>query len=280
MASRVTSAGSAKWEEVISPGNYPKIQIKIKEGLSIVRAFKVPAEDVFEFGNEVSNASTFDDGQHPVFTWCYISSVDLEPFAADGAVQFQQNSDGMTEPMIWLAIVTYETMKKAIATGQNSDNSNGADLYDGNVNITSEVMLLEGSGFKWVGDAVRIAESIQMPKTIPIIDRELRIPKVVYIPWAAIRACVGCVNSVAYMGAAPQTLLYLGAGIQFKKAFDGTMNFSISHKFKEKAFLDAVGAIVTWNHFYRKLTLDWKKTNPLVYYPVNFAAAGIISGVT
>ena len=284
--SRLTAAGDSIWEEIIYPGTYPKIKIKPREGLCVTRAFKVPADLIDVFGIECSNSTFVDQGRHPQFPNVYITDVDLDPFGEDGAVQMRQTGFNVTEPEYWMAVVNYECRKFSPVSGQSADNSNGADLLDGTVNVTSEVLLIDGAGFKWAGDTTNIAEHIQMPKTIPIIDREIKIPRLMLIPWVPIRACVGCVNKVAYSGALPETLLYLGASVGFRFAFDGSLTYSLTHKFKEKGFLvytdatETTTMVATWNHFYRKTDKLWKKTKPLVYTPIDFGAAGLIPGVS
>ena len=277
--SRVTLNGSYNWEEILSPGSYPKMKFTVGKGLTISRAFKVPSSDIVAFGNEVCNATTISDGQHPVFTQCYIVDVDIDPFnGGDNTIPYCQSSEGIVEPLFYTCVVNYEPLVLNIETNQKPENSNGADLYEGTVNVTSEVMLSGASAYSWEGETVRIGEDSQIPKVIPIIDREIRIPRATVIPWTAIRACVGCVNSIAYFGALPQTVLYLGANISFKRAFDGTMTYGLNHKFKEKAWLTELDGVAGWNHFYRKKDKRWKKTSPLVYQIANFRP--LMPGVT
>lgn len=275
---KVTLAGGADWCEISQPGLYPVFTVT-RDRSSGVRAFKVPDDRLNEFGEECMPQGT--PGQHPAASFLFVDEVSIQPFG-DGNVPYYQDSLGHIVPESWLCIVKYSQMVNNIIDfpgGQTPGpvNSDGADLYDGVINITNEVMMFEGDGYTWENETDRIAEIMQFPKIIPIVDRELRIPRVTTIPWPEIRPRIGCVNSSGYMGANKETLLYIAANIGFKRSFNGQMSYSIAHKFKERRIRHK-GNVYGWNHFWDPKTQDWRKTDPTVYSLSSFST--LIPGVT
>lgn len=284
--SKVSRTGTENWEEVISPGQYPSYDVN-REGTTVTRAFKVPAEELNEFGYECMPPGM--PGEHPNIPYVFVDSVSVNPFN-DGNTHWYQHELGYTEPGYYMCVVKYSRIVNDITSGTpggpenptpEPGNSNGADLYDGEINVTNEVMLLESDGFKWAGDANKISERMMIPKLITIIDRSINIPRVASIPWTEINRCNGRVNSTSYMNVQAEQLLYCGAQIKFKRSFDGSMSFGISHKFKQKSVNVSTGAstssTVGWNHFYDTKTETWKKTDKPVYVKVSFV--GLLPGV-
>jgi hypothetical protein len=276
--SKVSRTGDANWEEVIAPGQYPNYDVN-RDGVVVTRAFKVPAEELNDFGGECMPPGL--PGEHPGIDFIFVDTVGITPFS-DGNIHWYQHDSGYTEPGFYMCVVRYSRMINDIGTGGTSDNSNGADLYDGEVNITNEVMLLESDGFKWAGDTKKISERMMIPKIIPVIERTINIPRVIVIPWGVINAANGKVNSASYMGVPSEQLLYCGAQVKFKRAFDGVMSFGISHKFKQKSISVSTGpstsTVVGWNHFYDTVDETWKKTDKPVYVKAPFF--GLLPGVT
>lgn len=278
--SAVVLGGLENWEEVLSPGNYPKMTADRDRGAKFIRAFKIHADELSYFAFEALGGSGTLPGVHPAYTAMRVENLDAEPFAGDNAIGFRQRSEGFTEPIYFLIIVTYSPMSFKVPGGDPGETPEpgGEDLYDGSINVSSEVVLTESASFKWEGDSVRIPEHMQLPIIISIVDREINIPRVNSIPWAAIRACVSTVNIATYMGVPAESMLYLGAGVRFKRLFDGSMNWGLTHKFKEKTLNTVLDGRVGWNHAFRASDGRWKRTEPLFYKKTNMAA--LIPGVS
>lgn len=266
--SKLVFGGTALWEEIVSPQTSPTYQIN-RDGVSCTRYFRIKLDQLDDFADELF-PNTDAPGLHPLVPSLYVDTADISPFNNDGG-DFYSDSDGIMLPEYFLASVSYSKFMQEITEGTN------ADLLDGSVNISNEVLMLPGTGFKWDGTADKCPETTHLPKIVPIIDREINLPYVYAIPWTQIRACVGCVNDDTLFGAIAETLLYQGCCVKFKMSFNGTVRYGLSHKFKERRVKIGGGSIGGWNHFYRKSSETFEKTDPLAYDPVDFT--GLIPGV-
>jgi hypothetical protein len=266
VGSQLVAGGVSNWCEMINVGVAPTYDVNSSSVIN-QRLFKVPRERLNEFGGEAFQGGL--RGRHPMIGYLFIDDVKVMPFA-DGMTKWYQTPEGVVEPEYWLCTVTYRPLVNDYETISSSPtppsplNSNGADLYDGSIHVTNEVLMIEGDGVKWENQPKRIAIMVQLPKIIPIIDRVIRIPNVARIPWESIRTNVGRVNDSFYMNSEPETLLYVGARVSFRRLFNGLMNYNIEHHFKER-IVNIGTSKGGWNHFWDVATQTWRRTTPLIY---------------
>ena len=128
------------------------------------------------------------------------------------------------------------------------------------MDLAGEYMAIPDRRLQWQSDsAVPVPPGTMPTLRIPITEHQVTWHRVNDPPWDTIRDCIGAVNSVALMGAAPETLLFDGAKAdrQFKGLDDlqqPQFGWRITYTFREKSIktLDENQQDVTygWNHAY------------------------------
>ena len=123
-----------------------------------------------------------------------------------------------------------------------------------------EYMKPAGHQLQWQSDAAAPVPPETVPTLrTPIAEHCLTWHHVGGPPWAAIRGCIGAVNAVYFMGAAPETVLFDGAKAQ--RSFSGLdslqqpqFGWDVTYVFREKTIkvLDNNQQQLTcgWNHAY------------------------------
>jgi len=100
-----------------------------------------------------------------------------------------------------------------------------------------------------------LSADVPLTHTIPFTDHHLVWRQVVGPPWQAIRELQGTVNNDVFLGAAPGTLLFLGATTNkiFRGNFDDGVSpfcWEIAYHFRELAIKHG-GDVYGWNHIHR-----------------------------
>jgi len=117
---------------------------------------------------------------------------------------------------------------------------------------------ISGHVMYWASDAsLPVPPDVVPTIRVPITEHHITWHRVVNPPWQAIRESVGTVNALAFLGAAPETVLL--DGVSADKQFVGIDELSqpqfgwrIAYVFREKA-VKSGGAIYGWNHQFRSL---------------------------
>lgn len=187
-------------------------------------------------------------GAYPGVASLYVNSLHIEPLAEE-----QIPTCGN--------VIAYNKAKVSITYGKLEYPSE--NLVSRKWNYSAEFMTLPASSVKWEnGDAVE-NEEVSAAKLIPMIEHSLTRHRCPSIPWAAIKECVGKVNEIAldddiFVSVAEQTLLYLGASIDWTLSTDGTEVWTLEHRFQERRV--TVGASVYgWQHFWRPDQKQWQR---------------------
>lgn len=153
--------------------------------------------------------------------------------------------------------VDYELLDTALGRGDLPDPVEGTYLTY-RMDFGGEYLRVSGQSLSWQSDATLPVPPEAVPTLrVPIIEHHITWHRVVSPPWAAIRAATGAINVAAFLGAAPETLLFDGAAAV--KQFLGVdalqqpkWGWRITYVFRERAILWA-GTTCGWNHRYRAL---------------------------
>jgi hypothetical protein len=128
-----------------------------------------------------------------------------------------------------------------------------------------EYATLPGYGLRWESAAsVPVPPEAVPTVRVPIVEHHLTWHGVASPPWSAIRAAAGAINSMPFLGAAPETVLLDGAkAVPELAGFDSSggpqFAWRITYLFREKSiklFSADSGATYGWNHAYRGVPPD------------------------
>jgi hypothetical protein len=162
-----------------------------------------------------------------------------------------------------------------VIDGQNDDNLGGAFLWESSIDITSETATLPGHSFTWLDaggtpEARRVPDAVTFPAVLPVTNLTIDVPRVAVVPWAAIEAANGKLNSATYSRQPAETLMYMGASVKVQRSFNGSTMFGLSHRFKRRS--------IGWNFFWNPVAQAWRRTTPAVYATTSFS--DLIPGVS
>jgi hypothetical protein len=127
--------------------------------------------------------------------------------------------------------------------------------------LGGEYMTLSGQTMHWQSDGSLPVPPDAVPTLrAPIAEHHLTWHRVAAPPWTAIRHCAGTINQSAFVGAAPETMLFDGATAV--KQFLGVnelqqpqFGWKITYVFREKTIKTGYG-VFGWNHRYRCVPRD------------------------
>lgn len=130
--------------------------------------------------------------------------------------------------------------------------------------LGGEYKTLPGFSFHWasgirdaIGQLVPVAPEALPTVRRPVTEHQISWHRVVRPPWTAMRQWRGYVNSVAFMGAPAETVLFEGATAEREFISFGDLEYPefgwrIMYVFREKSIYDAATkAYYGWNHTYR-----------------------------
>jgi hypothetical protein len=97
-----------------------------------------------------------------------------------------------------------------------------------------------------------VGPDVQVGIVMPNIEHQLSWESVPFPPWSQIRRNVGKVNAYSFIGAAPETLLFLGVEASREMTTSGTRMWKLEYKMTEKNN-NAINPKnpYGWNHFLR-----------------------------
>jgi hypothetical protein len=174
------------------------------------------------------------------------NSPDPMPSCGGSVATYSGSESGMAE-------IQYRTLSY---DGEDADPS---DLLSRRYSIGGEFMSLPSNQVRWEyqapGETVQ-QEDISAGQVIPTIEHVISFHRLTSIPFAAIRANVGHLNDGVFEGAEDGCLMYLGAEIGFKLSTDGSISWTLEHRFSERAIdiANTTGAPLPqtyygWNYF-------------------------------
>ncbi len=187
-------------------------------------------------------------GLYPGSSILYVESLDIKPMAEE-----QQPTCGN--------VISYANADVSIKYGKLSYDPE--TLITRRWNFSGEFMTLPASSVKWDnGDAVE-NEEISAAKNIRMIEHSLTRQRATTIPWTAIKDCIGKINATAldngiFEDVAIESLLYLGASIDWTLDTAGNEQWTIEHRFQER-LIEHNGSFYGWNHFWRPDKKRWEK---------------------
>lgn len=141
---------------------------------------------------------------------------------------------------------------KGSQDGADKDGTKGSAFITHDVDIGAEFMTLDSLGFEWLdGDingSVVIPRNVTIGKVTPHIEHTLKL-KMRQPPWIGIRACIGTVNELEFVGVPPECMLFVGVAASWDLNEQGVGEWSCTYKFSEKrnGGTDDLG----WNHVWR-----------------------------
>lgn len=199
----------------------------------------------------------------PGYANMYVTSVECEPFnpVADHSPSFTDpqvdvNTYIGTEakPGKMLLEVRYRTLQQDLSGTpfQGNDIELPDDvLLDYTVNSGGEFMTFESSDLAW---ETRWENPVKTPATkrVSVTTHELTFYNVFYPPYTAIALAKGKVNSTAWLGFKPETLLFEGA--TFRRSWAGSdpaggsaWKWQMTYTFVERYVYEG-GVFYGWNH--------------------------------
>lgn len=185
-------------------------------------------------------------------------SIRIQPFG-DRITGPDALQEFTTSPEYTQAVLTirYATPKSAQSEEESDEEGDPVPFLRHRWSVGGEFLSLPASGLEWAGMSDVVPEDINAGIFVPTIEHEVRMPRVTFPPFAAIRDRVGTVNASAITfstGAIdPETLLFLGAEMEREVMSDGTRAWNIAYRFTERRVypqdqdVSAVG-FGGWNH--------------------------------
>lgn len=198
-------------------------------------------------------------GQYPTVSYLYADSLEIETFHPDPGWEMLCLGDVPTYFMA-KATIRYTRLPYEVST-----------LVTRNYSMGGEFLTTPSGTLKWEpgpdpqdGKIVE-QEEISAAKRIPLIVHSInwhRVPDAL-IPWAAIKANVGKVNdgdmnNAYFKNVADQTLLFVGAEMQWQFSTDGSQTWTLAYQFHERR-VQVGNNTYGWNHFQRPPGGEWRR---------------------
>ena len=120
--------------------------------------------------------------------------------------------------------------------------------------VGGQYLTLPNRSLQWASDLAVPSGPGRGGVFVPSIEHSITWPRLLQPPRAAIRSCVGTINSVAMQFSTGLInvgqLMFLGAESEQENLSNGTLATNLVYKFSERPLV--VGSTpITWNHFYR-----------------------------
>jgi len=242
----------------------PTLSFSAEGGPTAKRRFLVSYSDWQDFvASLIGSGGEFGvlKSTFPGYSDLYVTNVECEPFnpVADHSPSFTDpevdvNTYVGTEskPGKMLIEVRYRTLGKGVWATQFADLELPDDiLVDYTVDSGGEFMTFESSDLEW---ETRWENPVKAPATkrISITTHELTFYNVFYPPYTAIAQAKGKVNSTAWLGFQPETLLFEGA--TFRRSWAGVdvddgqaWQWQMTYTFVERYVYEG-GVFYGWNY--------------------------------
>lgn len=195
-------------------------------------------------------------GVYPGITFLYADAVEIEPFHPDPGLEMVCTGN----------TASYDFARVTIKYSRLPYES--STLITRRYSMTGEFMTLPSGLLRWEDQAVGKhinEEDVTAAKIIPSIEHSITWNRVLNsaIPWDAIKANIGKVNdgdldNAYFPSVTDETLLYLGAELNFTFSTDGSQVWTLEHRFQERRVKSGAD-VFGWNHFWRPSDSLWKK---------------------
>jgi hypothetical protein len=195
-------------------------------------------------------------GVFPGIAFLFCESIEAEPLHPDG--------DFSAAALAGASVATYANRAKVTINYSNLPYESDT-LLTRRFSFSGEFLTIPSAALKWEGGEVVQDEEISAAKIIPMIEHSITWHRVLEasIPWDDIKNDIGRVNESAIDNAyfdnvAAETLLYMGAELNFTYSTDGSKVWTLEHRFQERRVKIAED-VFGWNHFQRPSDGTWKK---------------------
>lgn len=186
----------------------------------------------------------------PGLPWLRTEKLRFEPFPNDKPAT--RNGTAPTYSTKAKVTINYRTPKF-------EEDDEAETFFTHRISIGGEFLTLPASGFKWSGETTTVQnDDLVAGKVIPTAEHQLTWDYVLTPPMATIRATIGKVNNAAFLGAAAETLLFLGADMEQETTTGGLRPWKVDYRMSER-LLKQGGASVGWNYFFRPDTGNFER---------------------
>lgn len=144
--------------------------------------------------------------------------------------------------------LAYDLCRATIEYRTTPYEQQGSQLITRRVTVGGQYMTLPNYGFRFADTGQVVICDAIVSKFIGTIDHEITVHRTPTIPWPYIRALAGRVNSSLWIGAAAETVLFMGVDIQQVIYSDGSRPYQITYKFQERN-IDG-DPTIGWNHVF------------------------------
>ena len=220
------------------------------------------------------------------------NSIVIEPFAGNQAKPANTSPytfatgdlDTHNTSAYALAVINYETAR--VEATQGSDPV--ANLTH-QISVGGQMLDLDPGGLVWTADNRRPDSKTGANAYIATIEHSITWHHVASPPFAAIRACLGTVNSgnlTFNTGTmAPETAHFTGAELSRDILSTGALAWRVTYHFSERRVTPAAddtdaGGVGGWNHFFRSdaMPTEGAVTAKTGWYRLAFAGSRVNAG--
>jgi len=252
-----TSPGGITFQEL---EDSPRIKIKLN-ATTATRKFLVAWDDWKDFAIELLGSYTVTGTttnitppiEFPGVDNLIPIDVDVSPFMPDSPTgTVSVTLDGQHNEYAAGAVVTvsYETRFNTTSP-VTAPNGTWVTLEG---DLGAEMMTVPGRMFQWTGTSTNLPDDANPGILVPTGQFSLTWHKVLFPPWSTIRSLRGKVNSSSFLGAAAETVLFLGAS--YRRQFQVTNDsghWEVVYRFAESSKQLASGSVGGWNHFWKEV---------------------------
>jgi len=199
-------------------------------------------------------------GGFPGFSNLYVKSVAIKPFLDEvpdcsGDVAAYDHAE---------ATIEYESLPYDVST-----------LVSRRYSVSAEFMTIPSGTLYWEDDGTEVTnEDVSAAKIIPLIEHSITWHRVTSVPFATIQDLIGKVNDDTALdndyfpdALLEQSLLFIGAEINFTFSSDGTKVWTIEYRFQEKRIKNDVN-VYGFNHFLNPKTSLWDRLVDIAGDPI------------
>lgn len=220
------------------------------ENWSGTREFVIQWSDIDEFIVELlgqtrriqGNVQQITPAGFPGRPLAVCSSINIEPFVPNPSGA-EVTLSGVANTYTYAKITATYTLKPRAFNAPDGTYMTWDQSHD------VEVMMTPGRNWKFDGideeDGPNLGEDQPYPILIAVTNHSLRWERVASPPWSAIQACRGTVNSGAFMGAIPGSLLFKGARTTTTFDVIGQVRYNLEYTFIEKTVQSTVGISIS-----------------------------------
>lgn len=265
---------SFDWNEFDLTFDFKPLESKaVRKGLIAMADIEAMVAEVFPVAINQGSAQTNGVGiALPGYPWLRADLINIVPagkrvtndVVAD--VSVATNFDILNTYELVEATITYITPKYSLVGLPNMSqpyNPDPVTLLEHRWSIGAEFLTIPPpTNLAWFGTVGGpVSDDVRIGLRIPVIEHQITWPYVLNPPFAAMRTCIGKVNSAAMTFQTglikTNTLLFVGAELQRQILSDGTRAWNVTYRFSEKA-LQATGRdYYGWNVFWNPVQAEF-----------------------